>query len=135
MLAFLACTLCVSGIFSAAEASPLSLQITLYDLEQDAGQPVAVGTAPLTGMEQKAKLTSISPDPKTGSQAYTRDVFYVKRLGTDPQTGTIHFRVRHEQIIDSRCTAMEIREYKLKIGESGSLHSERGQIRAVMKFV
>ena len=123
-----------TGAVSEA-AARLSVQITLYDLEKDAEQPAAVGKAMLTGMEQKARLYMIPECPQTSGQPYVRDVFYVTRTGQDAQTNAIRFRVRHEQIIDNRCTAMEIREYSLLIGESCELYSERGQIRAVMKFV
>lgn len=123
------------GAVSEAATARLSVQITLYDLEQDAGQPVAVGKAALTGIEQKAKLFTVSTEPGKSGQAYDRDVFYVTRTGRDMQTGATRFRVRHEQIVENRCTAMEIREYTLQIGESCELYSDRGQIRAVMKFV
>ena len=116
-------------------ASRLSVQITLYDLEQDAERPAAVGKAALTGIEQKAKLAVVSAEPEKSGQAYDRDVFYVTRTGQDMKTGAIRFRVRHEQIVENRCTAMEIREYTLNIGDSCELYSDRGQIRAVMKFV
>ena len=128
--------LLLSGVaVSEAATARLSVQITLYDLEQDAGQPVAVGKAALTGIEQKAQLFSVSSEPGQSGQTYDRDVFYVPRTGRDIQTGATRFRVRHEQIIENRCTAMEIREYTLQIGGSCELYSDRGQIRAVMKFV
>ncbi|MBQ9376373.1 MAG: hypothetical protein IJU05_01025 [Schwartzia sp.] len=128
--------LLLSGVaVSEAATARLSVQITLYDLERDAGQPAAVGKAALTGMEQKARLFSVSPEPGKSGQAYERDVFYVTRTGRDMQTGATRFRVRHEQIVEGHCTAMEIREYTLQIGESCELYSDRGQIRAVMKFV
>ena len=120
---------------SEAAAARLSVQITLYDLEQDAGQPVAVGKAGLTSIEQKAQLSTVSTEPGKSRQAYDRDVFYVTRTGRDLPTGAIRFRIRHEQIVENRCTAMEIREYSLQIGESCELYSDRGQIRAVMKIV
>ena len=123
------------GAVSEAATACLPVQITLYDLEQDAGQPVAVGKAALTGIEQKAKLFTVSTEPGKSGQAYDRDVFYVTRTGRDMQTGATRFRVRHEQIVENRCTAMEIREFTLQIGESCELYSDRGQIRAVMKFV
>ena len=127
----------LSGNVAVSEAAParFSVQITLYDLEQDPDQPAAVGKAALTAMEQKAKLLSLSTEPEKSGKAYERDVFYVTRTGRDLQTGAIRFRVRHEQIVENRCTAMEIREYSLRIGESCELYSDRGQIRAVMKFV
>lgn len=56
-------------------ASRLSVQITLYDLEQDAERPAAVGKAALTGIEQKAKLAAVSAEPEKSGQAYDRDVF------------------------------------------------------------
>ncbi|MBP5199960.1 MAG: hypothetical protein J6Z82_04865 [Schwartzia sp.] len=124
------------GIGAVSEAAAqLSVQITLYDLEQDTERPAAVGKAALTGIEQKAKLFAVSAEPGKNGQAYDRDVFYVTRTGRDMQTGATRFRVRHEQVVESRCTALEIREYTLQIGESCELYSDRGQIRAVMRFV
>ena len=120
---------------SEAATARLSVQITLYDLEQDAGQPVAVGKAGLTSIEQKAQLSTVSTEPGKSRQTYDRDVFYVTRTGRDLPTGAIRFRIRHEQIVENRCTAMEIREYTLQIGGSCELYSDRGQIRAVMEIV
>ncbi len=128
------CFLCLSfGVCGAA--AHLSVQITMYDLERDPGQPAAVGRGPLTASEQKAKLTVFSTDPELSGRSYDRDVFYLVRTGYEPGTGAVRFRVRHEQIIENRCTAMEIREYTMKVGESCELYSDRGQVRAVMKFV
>ncbi len=115
----------------ATEAAPrLSVQITLYDLETDPGSPVALGKAPLSPIETKASLESLAPDSRG---PYNRDVFYLKRMAQD-NTGAVRFRVRHEQIIDSRCTAMEIRDYTLHLGDTCELYSDRGQVRAVMKL-
>lgn len=114
-----------------SEATPrLSVQITLYDMEKDAANPIAVGRAPLGPTETRARLQSLSPSAQS---AYERDVFYLKRIAQD-QTGAVHFRVRHEQIVENRCTAMEIRDYTIHFGDSCELYSERGQIRAVMKL-
>ena len=116
------------------EAAPrLSIQITLYDLEEDAAQPVAIGRAALTPIEQRAHLSRLSTGGKNEKPAYERDVFYLKRMPQD-QTGAIRFRVRHEQIIENRCTAMEIRDYAIQFGDTCELYSDRGQIRAVMKL-
>ena len=115
-------------------ANGAAVQITLYDLEKDDANPAAVGRAELVPMERRAKLYVFSADP-AARVPYERDVFYVTRLRQDPQTGALRFRVRHEQIIESRCTAMEIREYAMQSGESRELYSDRGQIRAVMKLI
>ncbi|MBO4853100.1 MAG: hypothetical protein J5477_05680 [Schwartzia sp.] len=116
------------------EAAPrLSVQITLYNLEEDATQPIAIGRAALTTIEQRARLNRLSIDEKNNQRSYERDVFYLKRMPQD-QTGAIRFRVRHEQIIENRCTAMEIRDYAIQLGDTCELYSDRGQIRAVMKL-
>ena len=92
--------LLLSGVaVSEAATARLSVQITLYDLEQDAGQPVAVGKAALTGIEQKAQLFSVSSEPGQSGQTYDRDVFYVTRTGRDIQTGATRFRA------DGQCGA------------------------------
>ena len=130
LMAALLSLLCL-GPASPLEAAPrLSVQITLYDMEKDAAKPVAVGRARLGPTETQARLCGLS---QTAQNAYERDVFYLKRIGQD-QTGTVHFRVRHEQIVENRCTAMEIRDYTIRPGDSCELYSDRGQIRAVMKL-
>lgn len=127
-------TLSIMCVESTAEAAKLSVQITLYDLESDDSNPAAVGRAELVPFERRASLFAFSPDPAVARISYDRDIFYLTRTGRNPQTGAVHFRVRHEQIIESRCTAMEIREYTMQLGESRELYSDRGQIRAIMKL-
>ncbi|MBR1886115.1 MAG: hypothetical protein IJ812_06875 [Schwartzia sp.] len=115
-------------------ANGLAVQFTLYDLDADGAHPAAMGRAELAPTERRAKLYVLSADP-AARVSYERDAFYVTRTGQDAQTGAVRFRVRHEQVVESRCTAMEIRDYMMRVGESRELYSERGQIHAVMKLV
>lgn len=135
----LAAVFCAAAFFAlcgAAEAAAPAVQITLYDLAAAGRNPVATGRAILSPSEQRAKMYVFSAQPGVAKLPYGRDSFFVTRVEQDVQTGAVRFRVRYEQIIDKRCTAMEIREYAgVRIGDSCELYSARGNIRAVMKLI
>ena len=131
-------TLLLCGFFAFAEAAGLSvqsLQITLYDLSSENEEPVALGRVPLLPGERQAKLYVFSVQPDVARLPYSRDRFFVTRLRQSVQTGAVSFRVRHEQVIDKRCTALDIRDYyNVRPGETCELCSERGRIRALFRL-
>ncbi len=132
--AFLALWLCVYCV--PAYAAGPSVQITLYDLASESENPVAVGYAPLLPAERRANLHAFSPSPSMAALPYGRDRFYVTRLHRDLRTGAVSFRVRYEQVVEARCTALDIRQYAgIRFGDTCELYSERGRIRAVMRIV
>ena len=131
LVAMLLCVFC-GPTYAAGPA----VQITLYDLASEKEDPVAVGRAPLLPVVRRANLYAFSAQPEIATLPYGRDRFYVTRLHQDLRTGAVSFRVRFEQIVESRCTAVEIRRYTdVRLGDTCELYSERGQIRAVMFLV
>ena len=131
LFALLLCVFCAPS-YAAGPA----VQITLYDLASESDGPVAVGRAPLLPVERRANLYVFSTQPEIATLPYGRDRFYVTRLHQDLRTGEVSFRVRYEQIVEARCTAVEVRQYAgVRLGDTCELYSGRGQIRAVMCIV
>ena len=121
------------GLWAPAEAAEMSVRITLYDLASDNGEPVAVGRAPLLATERQAKLYVFSVQPDVARLPYDRDRFFVTRHRRSARTGAASFRVRHERIVDKRCTALEIRDYyNVHPGDTCEFVSERGRVRALL---
>ena len=138
MVRFVKVFFLLAAVLLAAEGGALgagrsALQITLYDFSSGGENLAAVGRVPLSAAERRAKMYAFSPTARAENVPYNRDVFYARLKGTDAEK--LLLGVRHEQIVENRCVAVEIREYRIGFGETVELYSDRGKIKAVMKLV